>query len=113
VGIVKPLFWIAGVPLLFCGAVFAIANRAPVSLDLWPIADRIELPLFVALTGALYSGFGLGAAIAWWAARHSRRAGRDATRRVGQLEAELQKLRGNAGPGVAERAGPAAVAVRP
>ncbi len=109
----KPLFWVAGVPLLFCGAVFAIANRAPVSLDLWPVADRIELPLFVALIGALYSGFGLGAAIAWWAGRHSRRAGRDAIRRAGQLEAELQRLRASAGSSVAERASPAAVAVRP
>ena len=109
----KPLFWIVGVPLIFCGVVFAIANRAPVSVDLWPIADRIEMPLFVALIGALYSGFGLGAAIAWWAGRHSRRTGREAIRRVGQLEAELQRLQANSGTGSAERAGPVAVASRP
>jgi uncharacterized integral membrane protein len=110
---VKPLFWIVAVPLLFCGAVFAISNRAPVAVDLWPFAERIEVPLFIALVGALYVGFGIGAVVAWWAGRHVRRNGREAIRRAGQLETELQRLRGRAEPPAGERGAQLPVAARP
>ena len=89
----KPLFWIVGVPLLFCGAFFAIANREPVSIDLWPLSGRLDMPLFVALVAALYAGFALGALVAWWAGRHGRRTARDARRRAAELEAEMQSMR--------------------
>jgi uncharacterized integral membrane protein len=89
----RPSFWIAGVPLLFCGAFFAIANREPISIDLWPLSERIETPLFVALVTALYAGVALGALVAWWAGRHGRRAARDARRRATELETENQRMR--------------------
>lgn len=89
----KPLFWIVGVPLLLCGAFFAIANRQDVAIDLWPFAERMEIPLFVALIGALYLGFSAGAFVAWWAGRHGRRTARETRRRVAELETELQRRR--------------------
>ena len=52
----SPVFWIAGAPLLGAGALFALANRAPVEIDLWPLAGRVALPLFVALIGAPNAG---------------------------------------------------------
>lgn len=88
----RPIFWIVGVPLLLVGAFFAIANREFVSVELWPIAGRVTVPLFAALVGALYAGFLLGALIAWWAGRRSRRAMREARRRVVALEAETARL---------------------
>lgn len=89
----RPSFWIAGVPLLFCGAFFAIANRDPVAVDLWPVSGRIETPLFVALIAALYTGVALGVLVAWWAGRHGRRAARDARRKATELETEIQRMR--------------------
>ena len=88
----KPLFWIVGIPLMLCGAFFAVSNRQAVLVDLWPLAERVEIPLFVALIGALYVGFGAGALVAWWAGRHARRAGREARRRADEIETELRRL---------------------
>ena len=88
----RPIFWIVGVPLLLVGAFFAIANREFVAVDLWPLAGKITLPLFAALVGALYAGFLLGAVIAWWAGRHSRKSTREARRRAAELEAENARL---------------------
>ena len=88
----RPIFWIVGVPLLLVGAFFAIANREFVSVELWPVAGRVTVPLFAALVGALYTGFLLGAVIAWWAGRHGRRASREAKRRAATLEAENARL---------------------
>jgi putative membrane protein len=88
----RPIFWIVGVPLLLVGAFFAIANRDIVTVELWPIAGRVTMPLFAALVGALYTGFLLGALIAWWAGRHGRRATREARRRANALEAENARL---------------------
>jgi uncharacterized integral membrane protein len=89
----RPSFWIAGVPLLVCGAFFAIANRDTVAIDLWPVSGRIETPLFVALVTALYVGVALGALVAWWAGRQGRRAARDARRKAAELETEIQRMR--------------------
>jgi uncharacterized integral membrane protein len=85
-------FWIVGVPLLLVGAFFAVANRELVSVDLWPLTGQIRLPLFAALVGALYLGFILGAAVAWWAGRGARGRGRDARRRLAVLAEENAKL---------------------
>lgn len=88
----RPLFWIVGVPLLLIGAFFAVANREPVALDLWPATGKITVPLFAALVGALYVGFLLGAVVAWWAGRHGRSRARLARRRLVDLERENQRL---------------------
>lgn len=88
----RPIFWIVGVPLLLVGAFFAIANRDFVTVELWPIAGRVTLPLFAALVGALYTGFLIGAVIAWWSGRRGRRALRETKRRIAELEAETARL---------------------
>jgi hypothetical protein len=94
----RPLFWIAGVPSVICVGFFAVANRHPVAVDLWPLAGRYEIPLVAALAFALYLGFALGAAIAWWAGRGSRRDGRAARRRAVHLEDELARMRQDGTP---------------
>jgi uncharacterized integral membrane protein len=109
----SPVFWIAGAPLLGAGALFALANRAPVEIDLWPLAGRVALPLFVALIGALYLGFALGLVVAWWAGRQTRRAGRAARRQAVSLAAEtaqLQRRLDHAGTPSAQAVTPRAVA---
>lgn len=107
----RPLFWIVGVPSVLCVGFFAVANRHPVAIDLWPFAGRLELPLVAALAAALYLGFALGAAIAWWAGRSARRDGRAARRRAGHLEDELARMRqdGSAQPPARSNGLPATV----
>ncbi len=85
-------FWLAGVPLLLIGAFFAVANREIIAVDLWPLAGRVNVPLFAALVGALYLGFLLGAVVAWWAGRHMRSRARETRRRLMRVESENARL---------------------
>jgi uncharacterized integral membrane protein len=88
----KGLFWIAALPLAAIAGLFAVANRHLVMIDLWPLSGHVDLPLFIALAGALYAGFVLGALIAWAAAGKARARARAATRRADALERELAVL---------------------
>lgn len=57
--------WLIMVPLAVVVVTFTIANRADVSLDLWPMPVAIDVPLFsLALVGG-FAGFLAGALIAW------------------------------------------------
>ena len=68
---------------------FAITNRAAVSLGLWPAPFVLELPLYLAIVAALLIGFVAGALAAWIAGRQRRREGRRRGRRIAALEREL------------------------
>lgn len=89
----KLLVWIVGVPLLLVAAFFAVANRAPVTISLWPLAAPVEVPLFVAIVGALYVGVVVGALAAWWSGRRARKRARREARRADALEREAQNLK--------------------
>ena len=56
--------WSLGVPFALIIAWFAVSNRQPVLLQLWPLPDGIEVPLFSPILAALGVGFVLGAAAA-------------------------------------------------
>lgn len=88
----KLLFWIFGVPLLLIAAFFAIANRESVAVSLWPLADTIQVPLFIAIVAPLYLGFLLGAGATWIAGGRVRAKAREA-RRIDGLERENAALR--------------------
>jgi len=89
----KLLFWIVALPLLFIAAFFAIANRETVTIDLWPVAGQISVPLFLALVAALYVGFLFGAVVAWWAGRTARARAREQARRAERLQHEVAELK--------------------
>lgn len=57
--------WLIGAPLAGALAVFAAANRTPVSADLWPLPWTVEAPLYLFVLLALLAGFLAGAVIAW------------------------------------------------
>ncbi|MGQ0664257.1 MAG: lipopolysaccharide assembly protein LapA domain-containing protein [Pseudomonadota bacterium] len=88
----KFLFWIVAIPLVVLAALFAVANRALVTVDLWPLPDRFRLPLFAALALAVYLGFLFGALAAWWSGRRARARAREAARRNDRLERENAAL---------------------
>jgi putative membrane protein len=90
----KLLFWIIGVPLLLLAAFFAIANRELVTVSLWPVADPVEIPLFVAIVAPLYFGVMIGVLAGWWSGAHrARTRRRSETRRAEALEQEVATLR--------------------
>lgn len=88
----KVLLWIVLLPLFLLGALFAVSNRGSVAIGLWPFFDGVEMPLFVALVGATYIGFILGAIIAWWSAAGTRARARAERRRADALARDYASL---------------------
>jgi len=82
---------------------FALSNREPVSLGLWPLPFFIDLPLYLLVLLLLLAGFVIGAATTWIGGRRKRRELRRGRRRVDALERELTAARSQlgdpAGPG--------------
>ena len=71
----KLLFWIFVALVATVLALFAVSNRAAVSLGLWPLPFILELPLYLVILAALLIGFGAGAFAAWVAGRSTARPG--------------------------------------
>lgn len=85
--------------LLFILAVvlIGVSNTQPVQLALWPLPHVVVLPLYLLVVGLLLVGVLGGVGIGWWAARHHRRRGREASSQVARLEREVSRLRDIAG----------------
>ncbi len=89
----KRFSWILTLPLIAVAAIFAIANREPITLDLWPFEASPQLPLFVILLVCLVFGLLVGGLASWLSAAPIRRRARQARRRVAELEREVARLR--------------------
>jgi uncharacterized integral membrane protein len=83
------VFWSVTVIAAAVLVPFAIANRASVSLGLWPFPFMLETPVYLLVLLTLFAGFVLGAACIWIAGHGLRRELRRRRRRVGALEREL------------------------
>lgn len=59
------LSWLIMAPALVAVVVFALNNKAPVALDLWPFSVLVEMPLYLALLLALALGALAGGFAAW------------------------------------------------
>lgn len=68
------------VPVGLACAIFAIANRSAVAIDLWPLPQSIDLPLSAVMFGAALIGFLIGAMVTWYGALARRRRVRRAMR---------------------------------
>jgi uncharacterized integral membrane protein len=90
---VKRFSWILTLPLIAVAAIFAIANREPITLDLWPFETSPQLPLFVVLLACVGFGLVVGGLATWLSAAPARRRARQARRRVAELEREAVRLR--------------------
>jgi putative membrane protein len=89
--------WIVGVPLLLLMVLFALSNREPVQLGLFPLGRLpFDLPLSVAILLAMGLGFFLGGLRLWVIGLQHRRAARRAEAAVRLLEAKHQALQARA-----------------
>ena len=80
-------------PLLLIMVLFALSNTAPVRLHLWPTDYALELPLSLAVLGAMAIAFLLGGAMVWVSELAQRRRARRAEHAVRLLEAQLVELK--------------------
>jgi len=85
--------WILFLPLAGFVVLFALSNRQPVELRLWPLDLVWQAPLALVVLGAAALAFLLGAGIVWVADLPARGRSRAAARRAAALERELNGLR--------------------
>ncbi|MFQ6017231.1 MAG: LapA family protein [Kiloniellaceae bacterium] len=86
-------------PVTVVVVVFAAANRDRVEIDLWPLENSVNPPLFVVILGSLLVGLLAGGMIVWLSANKARRDGRKAQRRAAELERDVARLRRDARAG--------------
>ncbi len=80
-------------PLLLLLVLFALSNTAPVRLGLWPTDYTLELPLSLAVLGAMAIAFLAGGPMVWVSELAQRRRARHAEQAVRLLEAQVQELK--------------------
>ena len=89
----RRLSWIITIPFTLVVVVFAISNRGPVTVTLWPLPWIVELPLYLVVLGSLLVGFLVGGAIAWLSAGRRRHEARVTAERLRGMSAELTRLK--------------------
>ena len=99
--------WLIMLPAAVAVVVFALHNKEPVALNLWPFAMVIEIEVYLLLTGVLAAGVVLGGVVSWAGAGRVRSELRKASyngevtrrqleseyKKSAQLEAELKALK--------------------
>jgi putative membrane protein len=80
-------------PFLLLLVLFALSNRAPVRIGLWPTGLSLEAPLSVTILGAMALAFLIGGLLVWISELGQRRRARRAERAVRLLEAQVQELK--------------------
>lgn len=76
-------------PLTLLVIAFALSNRGPVAIGLWPSDDLIEMPVYLLALGALVLGFLAGAALAGFGTIAARFRARSEARRAEAAERKL------------------------
>jgi uncharacterized integral membrane protein len=85
--------WIITIPVSVIVVVFAVMNRQPVALNLWPLPWDVGAPLFMLTLAAILFGFLLGVAVMWFSTAKQRRRLREAKRALDAAHSELHMLR--------------------
>ncbi|MFD2262013.1 lipopolysaccharide assembly protein LapA domain-containing protein [Lacibacterium aquatile] len=76
-------------PLTLVCIIFAVANRQPVTIDLWPFALAVETPAFVLVLGTLFLGLLCGAGLSWIPLLNWRTRAKAREKKISKLEQEL------------------------
>lgn len=85
--------WILTIPLTLIVVSFALSNRQPVTLSLWPLPFELQAPLYLAVLVAVLLAFLTGGLVAWLSGHRHRRLARRRALELQALSAELQQLR--------------------
>lgn len=87
------LTWLIGVAVAVVTVLFAISNRSPVSISVWPFPVAVDVGLYIVVLAAVFSGFLVGALVTWVAAGKHRRRVRKQRTEIRTLEGELSNVR--------------------
>jgi uncharacterized integral membrane protein len=87
------IFWIIALPVVAIAMAFAVSNHESVTIDLWPAAYRLDVPIYIAVTGALFLGFLVGVTWGWLGSLRARNRARGETKRANKLALENEELR--------------------
>ena len=85
-------------PFLLLLVLFALSNPQPVTLGLWPTDFSVEVPLSLAVLGAMGVAFLAGALLLWVSVLVARRRAARAERTVRLLEAQVSELKARLSP---------------
>jgi uncharacterized integral membrane protein len=89
----KIFAWSLALVLVLVTIVFAINNRAPSSLDFWPLPFVVNLPLYGLVLLGLLIGFLIGASTSWLAGGKWRRLARMRKREIEIQAKEISELK--------------------
>jgi uncharacterized integral membrane protein len=90
---VKHLSWIITLPITIVAVVFALSNRQPVVIDIWPLELSLTAPLYLMLLLAALVGFILGGIAMWFTAGRSRKRAREAAAKLREMEGQIANLK--------------------
>jgi uncharacterized integral membrane protein len=76
---------------------FAVSNRAPVVVEIWPFPYQLELGLFAVILLAVFVGFVAGLITAWLSGGKRRRELRTLRKEARDLQASLARANSLAG----------------
>lgn len=77
-------------PVTLVAVVFAVVNRQPVPVDLWPFGVTVEMPLFLLSLGTLGLGMVIGAGLLWLPLVAAKRRSNKQDKKLSQVTAELR-----------------------
>ena len=89
----KRLTWILVLPLAAVAVIFAVMNRTPVAVDLWPLPWQIQAPVFLILLGSLAVGLLVGLLLALFTGGARRRRSRQYVQANERQAIEIRELR--------------------
>lgn len=85
--------WTITLPILVVAAVFAISNRQPLPVRLWPLPQEMLLPGYLVVLLPLAAGLLIGGAVVWLGSVKYRRLSRRRGTRLRALNRELDEMR--------------------
>ncbi len=87
------LTWIVGLIVAVTAVLFAVSNRTPVSITIWPFPFALDVGLYVIVLASVFAGFLVGALVTWVAQGKHRRKVRRQRSEIRSLEDDLAAAR--------------------
>ena len=78
---------------------FAVSNRQPVVLEIWPFPYQAQMGLYALILFALFVGFTVGLIIAWLSGAKRRRELKALRKEARDLQASLARANSQTGSG--------------